>query len=268
MSTLLGVDVGFSERSKTTGLAWRIGAQIETCLAGSSWDARRSLLPRDTQFSLAALDAPVLAVDAPNSARSCEAVFYRGPFWNRCRPGLSHHGRGLALRIAGSDAASQFKSVLASGRTAYGPEVLPGVPIIEAFPNTFLGVLVPETLYFTNIKDKKQPRSDWLYERAVECGALARVLRHLGWNDHGTVVQVETESNHDRRAALICLLTAGFAHAGNATIIGDPIGGWFWLPPKALWEPWALQGLEEALSRSSLWGFAAVPTWSSGISGS
>ena len=174
----------------------------------------------------------------------------------------------MALRIAGSDAASQFKSVLASDGLAHGPEVFPEVPIIEAFPNTFLGVLVPETLYFTNIKDKKQARSDWLYERAVECGALARVLRRLGWNDPGTVVQVETESNHDRRAALICLLTAGFAHAGDATIIGDPTGGWFWLPSKALWEPWALQGLEEALSRSRLRGFAAVQMWSSEISGS
>ena len=268
MAALLGVDVGFSERGKTTGLAWRIGEHIETCLAGSSWDSRQSLLPRDTQFSLAALDAPVLAVDAQISPRSCEAVFYRRPFWNRCRPGLSHHGRGLALRKAGSDAGSQFTLVLASNGLAYGPEVLPGVPIIEAFPSTFLGVLVPEQFYSTNIKDKKQSRSDWLYEQAVECGALARVLRHLGWNERDTLVQVETESNHDKRAALICLLTAGFAHAGEATIIGDPSGGWFWLPPKALWEPWALQGLEEALTRSSLRSFGAVQTWPSAVSGS
>ena len=43
------------------------------------------------------------------------------------------------------------------------------------------------------------------------------------------------ERDHDRRAAYICLLTAGLAHARTATVIGDSIDGWFWLPPMQLW---------------------------------
>ena len=43
---------------------------------------------------------------------------------------------------------------------------------------------------------------------------------------------------------LICLLTAALAANRAAAIIGEAEGGWFWLPPWSLWEPWARQGLE------------------------
>ena len=36
------------------------------------------------------------------------------------------------------------------------------------------------------------------------------------------------ETNHELRAALICLLTAALAHEGTAEIIGEADGGWFW----------------------------------------
>ena len=54
------------------------------------------------------------------------------------------------------------------------------------------------------------------------------------------------------RAALICLLTAALAHKGTAAIIGEAGGGWFWLPPLSLWEPWAKEGLESAEKRMAL----------------
>ena len=31
------------------------------------------------------------------AARGCEYVFYGGAFSRRCRPGLSHHGRGVPM---------------------------------------------------------------------------------------------------------------------------------------------------------------------------
>jgi hypothetical protein len=102
---------------------------------------------------------------------------------------------------------------------------MPGVPVVEAFPNAFLGVMLPENTYAAGGGPARRSKSDWLYERALERGALGRVLRHLGWNDPGTRTWIETETNHERRAALICLLTAGLAHMGNATIVGDSAGG-------------------------------------------
>jgi hypothetical protein len=41
----------------------------------------------------------------------------------------------------------------------------------------------------------------------------------------------------------------GIADKGTAAIIGETQGGWFWLPPWSLWEPWAKEGLEGAEKR-------------------
>jgi len=36
---------------------------------------------------------------------------------------------------------------------------------------------------------------------------------------------------------------SGLAAQGTAAVIGEPTGGWFWLPPWLLWQRWAKQGL-------------------------
>ena len=61
--------------------------------------------------------------------------------------------------------------------------------------------------------------------------------------------RLRSETDHELRAALICLLTAALASEGTAAIIGEPEGGWFWLPPWSLWEAWAKEGLESAAKR-------------------
>jgi hypothetical protein len=55
---------------------------------------------------------------------------------------------------------------------------------------------------------------------------------------------LRSETDHELRAALMCLLTAALADKGTASIIGEAQGGRFWLPPWSLWEPWAMKGLE------------------------
>jgi hypothetical protein len=61
---------------------------------------------------------------------------------------------------------------------------------------------------------------------------------------------VLAEKDHEKRAAWICLLTAACAAAGTSEVIGDEVGGWFWLPPSNLWAPWAREAPEK--SRLSL----------------
>jgi hypothetical protein len=63
---------------------------------------------------------------------------------------------------------------------------------------------------------------------------------------------LRSETHHEKRAALICLLTAALAARGTATIIGEHEGGWFWLPPWSLWQPWATEGLENAAKGTAL----------------
>jgi hypothetical protein len=141
---LLGVDVGFSETRKTTGLACFSDAGVHVTVTGSSWSERKRDLPAGITFRLAALDAPIVPTSGADRRRGCEYIFYGGAFAKRCRPGLSHHGRGLQLRHAGARAASDFAKILSADPLSYGPHVLAGIPIVEAFPNTFMGVLLPE----------------------------------------------------------------------------------------------------------------------------
>jgi hypothetical protein len=49
---------------------------------------------------------------------------------------------------------------------------------------------------------------------------------------------LQSEIDHELRAALICLMTAALAGKDTAAIIGEAEGGCFWLPPRSLWEPW------------------------------
>lgn len=231
---LLGVDVGFSARGKTTGLAWRVDGQVDATVTGSAWDCRHTALPPGVLFDVAALDAPLLPPGGDTVRRRCEDIFYRGAFWNRCRPCLSHHGRGRDLRHAGAAAGEQFSAV-----------VRPGAPMVEAFPNTFLGVLLPEPTFKRWPPPKKEPKSDWLYREAADHGVFGRLLGNLDWLDDGLSDRFASEGDHDIRAALVCLLTAGFANQGSAMVVGDPVGGWFWLPPTHLWEPWAAEALQK-----------------------
>jgi hypothetical protein len=45
-------------------------------------------------------------------------------------------------------------------------------PIVEAFPNTFLGVLMPEVELLAAPKFKRGRRFDWLYDQMVTTGRL------------------------------------------------------------------------------------------------
>jgi hypothetical protein len=47
-------------------------------------------------------------------------------------------------------------------------------------------------------------------------------------------------------------LTAALADKGMAEIIGEAEGGWFWLPPWSMWQPWAKEGLERAAKKMAL----------------
>ena len=123
---------------------------------------------------------------------------------------------------------------------------------MEAFPNAFLGVLMPEAESLSSSNFKRGRRFDWLYDRMVKTGRLESLLsKNLDLPD---VVcnRLQSEANHEKRAALICLLTAALAAKGTAAIIGEAEGGWFWLPPWSLWQPWATEGLESAAKRMAL----------------
>jgi hypothetical protein len=116
--------------------------------------------------------------------------------------------------------------------------------IVEAFPNAFLGVLLPETA-FEGIPAGRGKKFDALFEAAQSRNIVNRLLDDVGWADDKFARALVENTQHDERAALICALTAVCVWRGRYTAIGDAEGGWFFLPPWDGWEEWARRGIEE-----------------------
>jgi len=112
-----------------------------------------------------------------------------------------------------------------------GPTVIGGMPIVEAFPNAFLAVILPDECFSEPPLPRRRRRFDRLYERAVSKRVFPRLLDYLGWVCPPLFNRLEAERDQEKRAALFCLLTAATAAVGRATPIGDGLGGYLWMPP-------------------------------------
>jgi hypothetical protein len=159
---------------------------------------------------------------------------------------------GLELRRASSDGCAQFSRLLENSVLENGSTAFREGPIVEAFPNAFLGVLMPERELALAPKLKRGRRFDWLYERIVTSGRLKSLLSESIDLPEVVWASLRSETDHELRAALVCLLTAALAAKGTAAIIGEAEGGWFWLPPWSVWQPWATQGPESAAKKMAL----------------
>ncbi len=242
---LVGVDIGFSERRRSNGIAVvRDGRLIraERLTVGERDAALRSL--RDVD--VVAIDAPLLPPGTADTIpRHCERVFSRGLFQKRCKPGMSHiRGTGQLLREHGRRAAEQLLAA-SSFQPSIHPlqRIWPDAPIVEAFPNAFLGVVVPDEDYAIATKVKRGGKFDWLYDRWIDRGLFAPVVAAAQLSDE-IAARCEAEKDHDIRAALVCVLTAAFAAAGTAEAVGQDADGYFFLPSMDLWATWAKKSLE------------------------
>ena len=226
---LAGIDVGFSAVRDCTGLAFLDGETLTVAKATSDTENRRSRTPADFLPVVAAFDGPIASETVK---RKCEYTFSKMPFQKRCKPGLSHFGTGLKLRQATAKTINDFTGIFMPG----------GTVIVEAFPNLFLGVLLPEEVYQQQPVLKRGQRFDWLYDevtgREIAEGKMKSVLPQVFWD------RWKFEKDHEQRAALVCLLTAALHHKGLSYMAGDEEGGYFCLPAVQFWEDWAVKGLE------------------------
>ncbi|MDQ0390685.1 DUF429 domain-containing protein [Labrys monachus] len=245
---LLGIDVGFSGSRPTTGLAWSVGGAFGAARTHTDWERRRLHLPAAASFRVIAIDGPLVPAGSPDRlVRSCEQLLARGAFQRRCKPGSSHFGTGLQLKRAALETASQIRHLTSA--PMFETAIFRDAAIVEAFPNAFLGVLLPEQAFAAG-PIRRGRKFDWMYERAVEAGRLADLMAAIGWDAPDLLRRIETEGDHERRAAFLCLLTAACAAAGKAEAVGDAAGGWIWLPPRAVWDPWALAALDRNRARA------------------
>jgi predicted nuclease with RNAse H fold len=247
---LLGIDVGFSKSRPTTGIAYSNLGNVHAVKTHTDWECRRIHIPPNVQFAVVAIDGPLVPPGSPDRlVRKCEQILARGAFQKRCKPGASHFGTGLQLKHAALETASQVSHLTAP--PMFQQTVLPGVAIIEAFPNAFLGVMLSDTSYEAG-QIARGKKFDRMYELAVKDGLFAKLMLKLEWGDFGLLERIEAERDHERRAAYVCLLTAACAATGKAEVVGDVGSGWIWLPPSDLWAGWAREAL--SINRAALAG--------------
>jgi hypothetical protein len=247
-TALLGIDVGFSKSRPTTGIAWSANGTFGAAKTHTDWDRRRQYLPTATTYSVIAIDGPLVPAGSPALlVRMCEQTLARGAFQKRCKPGSSHFGTGLQLKRAALETAEQIKHLASA--PMFENAVFGDAAIVEAFPNAFLGVLMPEQTFGTT-QILRRRKFDWMYEHVIEAGRLAELMAFVGWDAPEFLQSMQTERDHERRAAYICLLTAACAVVEKAKVVGDVAGGWIWLPPTDLWASWARTALDQNLARA------------------
>lgn len=238
-----GLDVGFSKKRKSTG----VGLFRNGCLSLEHLSAEEASnrIGNSGPFTVIAIDGPLLPIDGIQDAfRAIEHLFVRGKFALRCKPGMSHFGMGFQLRAAAQGAANRVCArAPASAALSTVPLIREGM-IVEAFPNAFLGVCIDDECYAALGSVKRGKKFDCLYEQWINRRVLSRVLSELNDDTYELEHKFAHTTNHDERAAIVCVLTALFVGVGNFTAIGNSETGWFFLPPWSVWAGWAKEEVE------------------------
>jgi hypothetical protein len=143
-------------------------------------------------------------------------------------------GEDLGVGMSGIAPAAQLGAPF--------PRVFPAANLVEAFPNAFLGVVLGPGDYEPFRLVPRGAKFMRLYEAWRDSGRFETIREELELPESLATICRETRQR-DQRAALVCLLTAAAVAAGRYTAVGDPIGGYFFLPPWSQWSNWALDGV-------------------------
>lgn len=106
--------------------------------------------------------------------------------------------------------------------------------LAEAFPNSFLGLMLGDPAPFKGGRGK---RSDRYFVALTEDGTLERLLAHH-LPGRALTQALAAVANHDDRAALVCAITALGVARNDYVTAGDD-DGWIILPPRSFIADWA-----------------------------
>ena len=247
----LGIDVGFSAKGRTTGLcsidpfATNPVRSVHVRTAETSEAIDKLLLSKSPVA--ASIDGPLLwsksrlRFTTANQYRECERMLSGGIFQKRCKPGSTNSPRGFALHKQATLIAN------------FTLRKFPGILIQEAFPNAFLGVMLPDTAFQRPIR--RGIKSDVFWEYCVKKSRLIhRLLEHLfARNTADRIFEcIGPLKNHDERAAFVCALVARGAELKVNFIVTGGQDGAISLPPGAFIKPWASQALQNKLANINL----------------
>ena len=257
----LGIDVGYSESRRTTGLCLltidQSSLQWRCCNTGTEeserWEDLRSLVPKGTSLAGVGIDGP-LAKNLRKAChyRSADALLSGGPFQKRGKPGQTSSPTGKMLHTHATKLAELLLSLRDEKyidlRDATHPELIHKARILEVFPTAFLAVLLTDADHtavadqYAHSKVPRGKKSDKFWEKAIEMGVLQCLVQTLtGFKPDG----LESITNHDHRAAFICALAALCVAKDQYVAVGDPEDGHIVLPP--ILQPWAEDSLRKNL---------------------
>jgi hypothetical protein len=248
VGTVAGIDIGFSTTRRSSAICklwWDIDAIV--------WSFRRyraTPLEREAAFrevlngeklDAVALDGPVrCGFDLINDYRVAERNLTKLLQPKIGKPGQSNSPVGRRLNQETNvcaELALKFSEISA----AKHDQKIHERSIVEAFPSSFLGVMLPDPNSVIAVRAK---RSDVFYKALVATGKLKALLEFL-LPDRAIENDLSLVTNHDDRAALTCAITAIGLAAGKFCAVGDPKNGWIILPPVQFIEPWADKLLSE-----------------------
>lgn len=248
--SVLGIDVGWSEERNSSAvcrISWsreEIKWEIQRFRAIDS-DREETIkrVVEDRMLLAVAIDGPLrpgfLEVDR---YRGAERLLSRGELRKQIgKPGQSSSPNGKKLNAQANKSAIALKQHCRV-RKANHKVRIDKCAIVEAFPTTFLGVLLKRPTLLNRPKNKA--RSDIYFAHLSKHKQLDRFVENLlggrRWSQN-----IDKIKNHDDRAAFICALTALCVAAGNFTAVGDDRDGWIILPPQWAFTKWARKAICE-----------------------
>jgi hypothetical protein len=243
MSLLIGLDVGWSEKRRTCGVAV-LGARVEengtvtyghvSAVALLKRDVAGVLKPivdsalREGQRVLIVADAIVGPHREPSENRAVDGGCSRGGFNGRAAAYPATHPTGRHLSVALHEVLEELVGPVRSGWTPWfgeGPLPESGVVVVETNPTPTMALAL-DMADVTSLPTRAKPvrladgtvvraKSDWYWRSGA--GALAaETLR---------APDVARERHHERVAGLWCLALAyALARGGAAALLGDEHG--------------------------------------------
>jgi predicted RNase H-like nuclease len=254
---VLGIDVGWSENVPTTGaclLGWTpTHVKFEVYRIPTEFNQRRAKLAEvvgSRKFRAVALDGPLRrGFDRIEEYRLAELLLTRR-FSNAGfgKPGQSSSSNGIMLNEhANQIAKAVVEAECVMESTHQG--AIHDLAIVEAFPTTFLAVMLDE-----GRRPSSKAKSDIFYEWLLGPNSPCRhtpdenrvdgLIRRL-LPDRTIEPSTATIMDHEHRAAVVCALTAMCVARQQYVAVGDSRNGYIILPPRsepsvAGMQPWAM----------------------------
>lgn len=258
---VLGIDVGWSENKKTTGVCLLDWSPTTVRLRCHRLPARPEKMRKEFETLLkgqrvvtAAIDGPLRGtLDGIGRYRFAERMLTLGFQFHIGKPGQASSGNGKQLNRAANAVTSMLLALDIIGPASHRAKISQ-YAIVEAFPTSFLGVLLPD-----GCSPSHGSRSDAYFEHLLgpDCPApprpttnqLAELLRRL-FPAREFDARLGDITDHEERAAAICAITAACVAVRQYVAVGDPTDGYIILPPvadseRAGMQPWAWEILQK-----------------------